>query len=128
MREAITLAKKLVRLETGHCEKCGREDDPNAKRTLMQGSHIIPVGAAPLLAANTKNILCLCLNCHKLGNNAWHADPLSNAEWFHKNYPGLYQELLELKETTKEADWEPLYWDLKEKVDAIEEKTKYESY
>jgi hypothetical protein len=106
-KKSIDLAKEIAR-SLGICEKCDNDT------RQMHGSHILSVGAHPNMGAVVKNILCLCSVCHKLGGHSWHQEPVENAQWLEKTYPGLHQSLQEQSVANPNPDWEATYYDLKE--------------
>jgi len=80
----------------------------------MHGSHIIPVGAGGIIAADPDNIITLCASCHKLAGDSWHEAPLEQ-QWFHKKFPGRYDRLKAKHETRpiKKYEWQEIYDKLK---------------
>ncbi len=107
-KKAIELAKKIVRSQ-GYCDKCG------STTRQLHGSHVFSV-RHEATAADLNNIICLCAYCHVLSKDSWHEEPIENAEWFKKKWPGRFERLLkksqELCNFTQE-DWKLLYEDLK---------------
>jgi hypothetical protein len=71
----------------------------------MHGSHILSVGAYPAMAAELNNILCLCAGCHKMKPDSWHKEPLKNADWFNKKWPGRKERLYKKAQQQTEVDW-----------------------
>lgn len=89
-RKCISTAKELVRwMAHFACVRCGRAEP----EVQTQGSHIFPEKRYRHIAADPRNILCLCPSCHKFAANSWHESPLEAAEWFFAAFPGRYEEL-----------------------------------
>ena len=105
-KKAIELAKKIVRSQ-GYCDKCG------STTRQLHGSHVFSV-RHEATAADLSNIICLCAYCHVFSKDSWHEEPIENAEWFKKKYPGRYEQLKEkINNHEKYIDWEGIYADLK---------------
>ena len=101
-KKAIELAKKIAKERDNYiCQKCGKTKD----ETQIQGSHIIPVKAGGLIAADPENIIALCAGCHKWKGDSWHEAP-KEQQWFDIKYPGLYDKLKKRHEVRPIKKWE----------------------
>ena len=107
--KAITLAKKQVREEFGHCQICKKSGGK------LEGAHIIPVDFEAT-AADKENILCLCPQCHKFNKCSAHMNPVWFSNWLEDNFPGRKDRLWEkAKPCTNYSayDWKEIYDNLK---------------
>jgi len=87
-KKAIELAKKVAKKRDNYiCQKHGESCVGQ-----MHGSHIIPVGAGGIIAADPDNIITLCASAHKLAGDSWHEAP-KEQDWFDIKFPGRYARL-----------------------------------
>ena len=94
------------------CQYCGKK----GTGMQIQGSHILPEGAYPLMSAEPYNIIALCAEHHVGGSNpymnrsfeSWHSHPLKFAKWFEEKWPDRYKELQEMADEKKThvVNWE----------------------
>jgi len=96
-KKAIELAKKIAKERDNYtCQKCGRSKKQGWK---IDGCHILSVRYG-LTAANPKNIIALCTQCHTGAADSWHESPMQQ-DWFHEKFPGLRDELLKIALPTR---------------------------
>lgn len=97
-KKCVTWAKLEARKRDGdRCQYCGRAKP----EVVINGSHVLPEGAYPLMSAEPYNIIALCSSHHTGGVNphmnrateSWHSHPMKFAKWFEEKWPGRYKEL-----------------------------------
>ena len=80
---------KLIRQRDGHCLMRG---EFGACSGVLQGSHIHPKGAWPLLELFPLNVKTLCFRHHFY---VWNDRPIEMAEWLKRTLPSWWLERLE---------------------------------
>jgi hypothetical protein len=110
-KKAIALAKALVR-SRGLCEMCGSKDNQ------LHGSHIFPE-PFHVVAANPRNIVCLCASCHKLSKFSWHQSPVHGVKWLERTHPGRIEELEDIINKDEPVDWKATCESLQERVKSL---------
>jgi len=112
--KAIEMAKKLVRSKKV-CERCGQ----NKLDIQYHGAHIFHTNLSAVLAADPRNIMCLCAYCHRWG----HRNPAQFVlDWFAKKYKKRYDELIIIKQTTKpikDYQWEEIRQNLEREYNRL---------
>jgi hypothetical protein len=91
VKKADTLFSLKVR-SVGRCERCGGTSG-------LQASHIVS-RVVKSLRWNPLNAICLCAKCHIFGQDSWHHNPIESARWFNARWPGRYDELKELQQSS----------------------------
>lgn len=79
---AVTSAKKRVKLRDKVCKCCGNEE------LETEVHHIFPVAKYPNLASDEGNMISLCSSCHQRYHNRYDLDntnPITFAEFIRKN-------------------------------------------
>lgn len=119
-QKAIKKAKDIAKQRDNYiCQKCGA----TGEQKQIQGSHIIPVKAGGIIAADPENIIALCAGCHKWSGDSWHEDP-KGQKWFDDKFPGLYEKLKAKHEVRpiKKYEWLEILERLKNEQRRILEK------
>jgi len=110
-QKAIDQAKQRAKERDNFtCQKCGA----TGEYKQIHASHIIPVKAKGVIAADPENIIALCAGCHRWAGDSWHEDP-KGQDWFDKKFPGLYKKLKQKHEVrpVKEYEWKEIYNNLR---------------
>ena len=74
--DAVTLAKRRVKLRDKRCQCCGEVDK------TLEINHIFPIAKFPALAAEESNLITLCQSCHRLYHDKYQG--LEGADTFSK--------------------------------------------
>jgi hypothetical protein len=105
--KCIALAKKITRNKPINCEKCGKVCIGKGRHA----AHVIPVDYGHT-AADLRNLLVLCANCHVFSNDACHNSPIHFEQWFSRYRPGLKELLLQEANNSEKVNWPMVYENL----------------
>lgn len=117
--EAVEIAKKIAK-HLGYY-KCCNDGCINSGELgkQMHGSHILPEGNFHRMSVVVENIMCQCAYHHM----QWHEHPLAQHDWFHKQFPGKFEQLKKMDEEFKKEyikpDYHKIHDELKEQYNSL---------